>query len=316
LRDETERLQRIGFQICLCKPVRQSSLLDALVTVCGLSGADHTKARTEAGREASSDGIETPPTRPLTVLLAEDNRTNQLLAKATLEKQGHRVDIAKNGVEAVEAVRQTLYDLVLMDVNMPEMDGVEATARIREMDGDKGSIPIIALTANAMKGDKEKFLAAGMDDYISKPLDRKKLVAVVNAWGKGSDEFDDAPPSQPDGVGETAEVLDPKMLEDWQAFLPEDQFATLVRDQVTDSRSCLRLLKQAVEAGAFDDVGKLAHDLKSSCGAIGMFEVQRLAKNLEHACLEERQEDAQALAPAVEEAVGTAVAALKERYAM
>jgi len=316
LRKDIDRLRRIGFQDCLCKPVRQSMLFDALVTVCGIPGGGHTRSRTEIRREAPTDGAETPPTRPLEILLAEDNRTNQVLAKAILEHQGHRVDIANNGLEAVEAVRRASYDLVLMDVNMPEMDGVQATAVIRELDGEKGRIPIIALTANAMKGDRERFLAAGMDDYVSKPLNRAKFVALVNAWGGGSGEIDRAPPSEPVGVDESVEVLDPKMLEDWEAFLPEDQFATLVKDQMTDSRACLQRVKEAVEAGAFDVVGELAHDLKSSCGAIGMIEVQRLAQDLERACLEVRREDALALAPAVDEAVGRAVAALKLRYAM
>jgi signal transduction histidine kinase/DNA-binding response OmpR family regulator/HPt (histidine-containing phosphotransfer) domain-containing protein len=316
LRKDIDRLRRIGFQDCLCKPVRQSMLFDALVTVCGIPGGGHTRSRTEIRREASTDGAQTPPTRPLEILLAEDNRTNQVLAKAILENQGHRVDIANNGLEAVEAVRRASYDLVLMDVNMPEMDGVQATATIRELDGERGRIPIIALTANAMKGDRERFLAAGMDDYVSKPLDRAKFVALVNAWGGGSGEIDRAPPSEPVGVDESVEVLDPKMLEDWEAFLPENQFATLVKDQMTDSRACLQRVKEAVEAGAFDVVGELAHDLKSNCGAIGMLEVQRLAQDLERACLEVRREDALALAPAVDEAVGRAVAALKLRYAM
>jgi signal transduction histidine kinase/DNA-binding response OmpR family regulator/HPt (histidine-containing phosphotransfer) domain-containing protein len=316
LREDLDRLRRIGFQDCLCKPVRQSALFHALLNVRGTGGEVGTKPSGEIGRKTPTDGVETQPTRRLEILLAEDNRTNQLLAKATLEKRGHRVGIANNGLEAVEAVRRASYDLVLMDVNMPEMDGVQATARIRELGGEKGRIPIIALTANAMKGDREKFLVAGMNDYLSKPLDRKKLVAAVNVWGGGGDEIDRAPASDPVAVDEAVKILDPRMLKDWQAFLPKDQFATLVKDQVSDSRACVQRLMEAVEAGAFDDVGELAHDLKGSCGAIGMLEVQYLAKDLEHACLEKRQEEALTLAPAIDEAVGRAVAALKARYAM
>jgi CheY-like chemotaxis protein len=306
-----DRLRRIGFQACLRKPVGQSELFDTLVAIRRISRAVHTNGRIEIGPEASTDGGETPPPRRLEILLAEDNRTSQLVAKTTLELQGHRVDIANNGLAAVEAVRRGAYDLVLMDVHMPTMDGVQATGKIREMDGEKGRMPIIALAANAMIGDKEKFLAAGMNDYVSKPVDRKKLIAAVNNWGAGTNEHDGTP--DPVAVGQAAEILDSKMLQDWQAFLTEDQFATLVKDQVTDSRACLQRLKKAVEAGAFDDVGNLAHDLSSSSGAIGMIEVQRLASDLGQACLEERREDALALAPAVDEAVGTAVAALKAR---
>ena len=313
-RKDIERLRRIGFEECLCKPIRRSILFDTLGKVCGIAEAVYPQGRAQHERKTSADGGAAPPVRALDILLAEDNEINQLLAKTTLEKQGHRVDIANNGLETVEAVRRASYDLILMDVNMPEMDGVAATARIRDMDGEKGRIPIIALTANAMKGDREKFLAAGMNDYISKPLDRKLLIAAVNAWGSGSIEADVPAPPQPAAMGQAAEPLDPKILQDWQAFLPFDQFTTLVKSQAADSRACLQRLKETVEAGAFDDAGGLAHDLKSTCGAIGMIEVQRLAYDLERACLEARREDALALAPAVDEAFGTALAVLKRRY--
>ncbi len=281
----------------------------------GLSREVYPKELAEIGPEASAGDVDTQSIRPMKILVAEDNQTNQFLARATLEKQGHRVEIVNNGIDAVKAVRLTSYDLVLMDVNMPEKDGVEATADIRELDGEKGRIPIIALTANALKGDKERFLAAGMNDYLSKPLDRKKLVAAINAWTGGSNALDGTPSSDPRAMSEAAEVLDPAILEDWRTFLPAEQFATLIEEQVTDSRASLQRLKEAVEAGAFDDAGKLAHELTGSCGAIGMLDVQRLAKNLELACMEERREDALALAPAVDEAVGTAVTVLKTRYA-
>ena len=355
-RKDIGRLRQIGFEDCLSKPVRQSKLFHALGTARGTpvesstnapsmnapgtnapgTKALDTKAPGKVERKASTDSVETPPVRPLAILIAEDNRINQVLAQVTLEKHGHRVDIAKNGLEAVEAVRRASYDLVLMDVNMPEMDGVEATAEIRKLDGEKGRIPIIALTANAMKGDKEKFLAAGMNDYVSKPIDRTSLVAAVNTWGIGSKGSDDLPqsdlasdlasdlvsdlvvdlPSDPVAVGDAPEILDPKMLEGWQEFLSEDQFTAMVSDLLTDSRGSLQRLMEAVDAGAFEDAGKLAHDLKSSCGAIGMLEVQRLAGDLEHACLEKRQEDAVALAPDLDEAVLRAVTALKARYPM
>ena len=122
---------------------------------------------------------------------------NQLMATATLEKYGHQADVAANGVEAVAAVQAIPYDLILMDVNMPEMDGIEATKKIRTLPGRPGRTPIIALTANAMKGDREMVLNAGMNDYISKPLERNALIAMVNKWGFQIDPLLAASESEP-----------------------------------------------------------------------------------------------------------------------
>ena len=117
--------------------------------------------------------------RPLRILVAEDNPVNQEIAAATLENEGHRVDLVANGIEALEAVRNFPYDLILMDVHMPEMDGLMAARKIREMGPDFVTIPIIAITADAMAGDREKYLAAGMDAYVSKPVDRSVLFETI-----------------------------------------------------------------------------------------------------------------------------------------
>jgi CheY-like chemotaxis protein len=122
--------------------------------------------------------------RSLRILVVEDNQVNQLLATVLLGKAGHRIDVAGNGLEALDAVGSRPYDLVLMDVQMPEMDGIEATRRIRAMSGPVGRIPIIAMTANAMKGDRERLLASGMNDYVSKPIDKGQLfVAIAGCTG-------------------------------------------------------------------------------------------------------------------------------------
>lgn len=138
--------------------------------------------------------------RPLRILIAEDNAVNQKVITALLGKNGHHIDIVGNGLEAVSAVVRGNYDLILMDVQMPEMDGVTATRRIREMDGPVSGIPIIALTANAMKGDAEKYCAAGMTDYVSKPIERDKLrAAIMRQCGTRMDieEIDTAPAPAP-----------------------------------------------------------------------------------------------------------------------
>jgi CheY-like chemotaxis protein len=121
-------------------------------------------------------------TNPLKILLVEDNQVNQLVATAMLATQGYLIDVAENGLEGVKAVINGDYDIVLMDIQMPEMNGVEATHEIRALDGDKSSVPIIAVTAHAMHGDRETYLAAGMNDYVSKPIDPKLLLDAIKRW--------------------------------------------------------------------------------------------------------------------------------------
>ena len=113
------------------------------------------------------------------VLVAEDNVINQLLIKTILEKSGHRVDVVNNGLEAVDSVVRLPYDLVLMDINMPEIDGIAATQRIRSLNSPNSEIPIIAVTANALKDDCQKYLAAGMNDYVTKPIDPHRLADAI-----------------------------------------------------------------------------------------------------------------------------------------
>jgi len=170
------RAEACGFAIALNKPVVQSKLFECLAQLCGVTIAAAPPAA------ANGDGTEqagTQEIRPLRILVVEDNQVNQLLATVLLGKAGHRIDVAGNGLEALAAIGSRPYDLVLMDVQMPEMDGIEATRRIRSMAGPVGRIPIIAMTANAMKGDRELLLAAGMNDYVSKPIDKGQLFAAI-----------------------------------------------------------------------------------------------------------------------------------------
>jgi CheY-like chemotaxis protein len=162
------------FSSVLSKPLRQSALFDALMTVF----AGQTQLITKPAPASPTIDAGMASSHPLRILLAEDNVVNQKLALRLLSLMGYRADVAANGLEAIQAVERQPYDVILMDVQMPEMDGLEAT---RYLCAHFASRPrIIAMTANAMQGDRELCLAAGMDDYLSKPIRVEELVAALS----------------------------------------------------------------------------------------------------------------------------------------
>ena len=173
-RGRLEAFKRQGFSGYLIKPIRQTSLAERL------SMREATERPTER-LDAPTPKV-TPSGRKLRVLLAEDNQINAVLATAIIKRSGHHVDVAGNGQEALETLAQAPYDVVLMDMHMPVMDGLEATRRIRALPSEDALVPIVALTANAMRADRETCLGAGMDDFLSKPFDPADLVAKMEHW--------------------------------------------------------------------------------------------------------------------------------------
>ncbi|RYE66839.1 MAG: response regulator, partial [Oxalobacteraceae bacterium] len=156
----TAQLKEVGLDAWLTKPVKQQTLLQTLTDVMVPIPLELQAVETSAQPQAPAGGN----CRPLKILLAEDSSVNQQVAVMQLRKLGHSTDVAANGLEVIESVRRIKYDLILMDCQMPEMDGYEATRRIRQFVGEIASIPIIAMTAHALQGDREECLAAGMDD--------------------------------------------------------------------------------------------------------------------------------------------------------
>ncbi|GAB6058601.1 PAS domain S-box protein [Desulfonatronum parangueonense] len=238
-RGDAKRLQDIGFAAYLQKPLRQSQLLDCLAMIFNsLEPTNYGKAP-----EAPENSFHVSPLitrhtlneerqRKSRILLVEDNQVNQLVAVKLLEKMNYRVDTASDGREALKALKLAPYDLVLMDIQMPVMDGLETTQEIRRMEaepghpiserthqtakaGVKARIPIIALTARTMHGDKEEFLAAGMDDYLAKPVDPGQLEDKVSRWLHHG-HCDDAVAAGSSGCKPDGKLTAPKLLENMQ----------------------------------------------------------------------------------------------------
>ena len=191
LRGDAVRLQEAGFSVYLTKPVKQTDLRKCLETALSRKKADEEKSGT--GSIITKYSVPEEAKRSLRILLAEDNAINQLVATKILDRLGYRSDAVSNGRQALDAVNSGSYDLVLMDCQMPEMDGFEATGLIRRSETAGRRIPIVALTASALEGDREACIAAGMDDYLAKPIQPAALAQVVERWlNPGSAAIPDA----------------------------------------------------------------------------------------------------------------------------
>lgn len=178
-RGDAARCQELGVAAYLLKPIRQSELRETIARVLGAK--EQKGAIPLITRYSLHDARE--PSSSLRVLLVEDNPVNQRLASRQLEKRGHSVVVAANGLEALEALEKENFDLVFMDVQMPVMDGFETTAAIRKKERARGvRLPIVALTAHTMKGDQEKCLAGGMDGYLTKPIRPQELNEILRSY--------------------------------------------------------------------------------------------------------------------------------------
>jgi CheY-like chemotaxis protein len=194
LSGETSRCRELGIAVYLTKPLRATELLAAIGRA--LDAAPASAPKTVAER-AASPAPAPPAVRARKILVAEDNAVNQRVARSLLSKRGHQVTVVDTGARAVEAVAAESFDLVLMDVQMPEMDGFEATAAIRAAEqGSSRHTRIIAMTAHALNGDAERCLRAGMDGYLSKPLNPRQLAAVVEENASGLDASADSQPAE------------------------------------------------------------------------------------------------------------------------
>jgi two-component system, sensor histidine kinase and response regulator len=218
------------------------------------------------------------------LLLAEDNAVNQKVAVKMLESLGYRVDVAANGLEAVEALQRVPYSAVLMDCHMPEMDGYEATAEIRRREGERGGrTPIIALTAGAMKGDRDRALDAGMDDYLPKPVKREQLETMLQRWVSREGVTSPTGTEGSSPHNELEESLDHTVIANLRELGDSDLLSELTQMFVEEVPEQLGALREAIENGDVQTVRRIGHTLKGSSGNMGARQMSRLCHDLEHA---------------------------------
>jgi CheY-like chemotaxis protein/HPt (histidine-containing phosphotransfer) domain-containing protein len=267
LHEKTE-LRRVGIHAALLKPVKQSDLLDTILTTLG---------RRSTGRERPP-ASPARPTRRLHVLVVEDNRVNQTLARRILEQRGHQVTMAENGRQALEALDRGRFDVVLMDVQMPVMNGLEATARIRadEQGGDR-HLPIVAMTAHAMRGDRERCLNAGMDGYLVKPIQADEMIAALERFaGTGQARDPGGTSGEPAPADARTAMLD--HLGGDLALATE-----LARIFLEDRDAMVAGIERAIVARDGEGLRIAAHTLKGAVGNFGATTVAAAALRLEKA---------------------------------
>ncbi|HTU26396.1 MAG TPA: response regulator, partial [Pirellulales bacterium] len=289
-----ERCRQLDIARCLAKPVRRSELLGVILTTMARPGDPPAAERLAA--------VPGAPIAPREVLLVEDGYFNQRVALAMLERRGHRVTVVNNGREALEQVAARKFDVVLMDMQMPEMNGLEATAEIRRREQSGGAhLPIVGVTANAMRGDRERCLEAGMDNYLTKPISAERLYAMVEEYPAMSASTPNLLPAaaQPQPVepapaaprNESPPIeLDPAVF-DYQAALRRFQHdRQMLGEMIVGFLTQVPpLASEIAEACADHDaeaIERAAHTLRGSADALSARGVARLARQLELTALD------------------------------
>ncbi len=304
-RGEAARCRELGISAYLPKPISKSELLSAILTVLGqrASNCPPQLVTRYSSQETSA---------PRRILVAEDNPVNQTVILRMLQKMGHIPTLASNGREALRLLETAIFDVVFMDVQMPEMDGLTATQKIRENERATGAhIPIVAMTAHAMKGDKERCLKAGMDEYITKPLSSRgiqhmlaHLSAAVNTVNALPSFI--TPPSN--AFWDVKDALE--RLDGDEMLLRE-----LVQVFLEDLPQQLATLQHALETGDLERIERSAHSIKGELSCLGLNEAAQKARNLERASEERSMPQASKLVPALTAEIAAAASAMRDMLA-
>ena len=284
-----ERLKPLVFSSVLQKPVKQSQLRDAIKSaLLGVPLPDTGSLRENLAVHNNGRGCY--------ILVVEDNNISQKMVRVMLTRMGHQVDLANNGIEALSAIREHRFDLIFMDIQMPEMDGFEATLQIRILEGKASHTPIIAMTAHAMAGDAQRCFDAGMDDYLPKPLDRDKVRFMIDKWAlfKRSSAMPSSSVERPQGeatsqaapADESGRRSDEDDLLDINSALPrfgDDRvfYLNLLGDFLKSLPLEVASLHTALDNRQFDRLSFLAHKLKGVAANFGSHRLTSLAKSLD-----------------------------------
>jgi CheY-like chemotaxis protein/HPt (histidine-containing phosphotransfer) domain-containing protein len=330
-RTEISGVNELGCSGYLIKPVKQLQLRETLALILGGKNGNTRQDNKRRGRTGR-----TKPMRLMHILLAEDNEINQKMTRALLTRKGHTVDLARNGLEAVEAAKSNTYDVIFMDVQMPEMDGFEAAQAIRKLE-QEGVIsgrhtPIIAMTAHALHGDRQRCLDAGMDDYVSKPLEPRKVFQALERWAERSQPEMSLPvETGPAPVDDQAQPANPCQMEldgDIDADIPTesdsddsdipldvesafhrfgndpDFYYSLLGDFLRSVPVRLGEMKSALANGDVQALSYLAHNLKGVSANFSARQLARLSAVLDEFCRVGDLEAARGLVAEIEAAAG------------
>ena len=305
VRADDPEVASAAFAGCLTKPIKPVQLQEVLVRV--VSGANPALKKTPVSAKPEAA---LASRLPLHVLVCDDNIINQKVALRLLQQLGYRADVSANGVEALAALDRQPYDLIFMDLMMPQMDGLEATRIIRDRQTQRDQFPnyklsiiIVAMTASAMHGDREKCLAAGMDDYLAKPVRLEDMRTIVERWGAIAGRADPAPtaqlaaaqaatasPPQPavsaSGPAEATPVDMERLLDFTGGNM--DNLRELVELYLTQTREQMEQLEAAVESGAAQEVRRLAHSCAGASATCGMPRLVPVLRELEREGMEEK----------------------------
>jgi CheY-like chemotaxis protein/HPt (histidine-containing phosphotransfer) domain-containing protein len=267
-----------GFSAFLTKPVQQSRLFNSIASVVldrHVIGESFALKADVLDKFDATAGFDVQSTM---VLLADDNIVNQQVALAQLKKLGLKAVVVPNGKAAVEEIARRKYSLILMDCQMPELDGFEATGAIRRAESGSGArIPIIGLTAHAMEGDRERCIAAGMDDYLSKPTSLERLSKMIKKWLTNNTNN-----SSSNIPGEEADLID---------LLDDDLLQELTPVFIDSTTVCLKRLDDAIAAQNVDDIKAVTHELKGSCAAVGALNMSKFCKQIEESIRDNRDSE-------------------------
>ncbi|MCA9453089.1 MAG: response regulator [Nitrospira sp.] len=294
-RGDAREAQRAGFQAYLTKPVRKIQLKQSLVAVMAPEQPTEMANQETLVTLHSFKDISTKQ-QPSTILVADDHTVNQELATLLLHKLGHEVEVVSNGRAAIATLQKRPFALILMDCQMPDMDGYATTKAIRALEGEQRHTPIIAVTANAMSGDREKCLAAGMDDYLTKPIKPDKLRDMLHRWLPREERTalplhhsDDGvhlrnSPTHSDSfkpVSSETQPFDAERLAEWRTLGGNEFVSKILKNFIREALECVSQVQEAVTTENWEDLTLAAHGLKGICRNVGVQKLAELALALE-----------------------------------